>query len=78
MRLDIIGSIILTLVLMMIAHIFRLDMFGCILLMIFSFCVMRYFGDIKSYISQIRFWRFSKRIKGKQIKSSYDVMELEE
>jgi hypothetical protein len=75
MRINIIGSILLTLFLMLIAHLFNLGIFGCIILMIVSFGIMNYWGVIRVIFSNIRFRR--KETK-KKIKSSYEFMNLEE
>ncbi len=74
MRIDIIGSILLTLFLMLIAHLFQFGVFGCIILMIVSFGVLNYWGKIRIFFSNIRFRKTIKR----NVKSSYEVMDMEE
>lgn len=77
MRIDIIGSIIITLVLMLICHALNLGLFGSILLMIFAFVVMNYRGRIKLYLYNVG--RFFERKQPKvEVKSSYQRMELED
>ena len=75
MRIDIIGSIFLTLFLMLIAHLLNLGIFGCIILMIISFGIMNYWGKIRMILSNVR---FRKKVMKRSIKSSYEVMDMEE
>jgi len=76
MRIDIIGSILITLVLMLICHFFRLNLFESILLMIGCFVLFRYWHCIKIWWWRIK-EKFSKKEVRKNIKSSFERMDLE-
>ena len=77
MRVDIVGSIIITLVLMFICYIFNLGLFGSILLMIGAFCVLNYrtllLGKWYSFVS-----RFERKQPVKKAKSPYEHMDMNE
>jgi hypothetical protein len=75
MRYDIISSIILTLVLMMIADFFRLDIFESIFLLLFSFIVLRYRFNIWNYFLTFR-GKFDKVYKSKGNRGPYDDLEI--
>jgi hypothetical protein len=80
MKIDIIGSIIVTLCLMLLCYMFRLDIFGCILLMIFAFVVLQYRCSVWNFFHSIRrkFWVRKFKVKKKECKSSYEHMEIDE
>lgn len=75
MRIDIIGSLIITLFLMLICNLFHLGFFSSILLMIFFLVIFNYRGKIC-----LKWWkmtsRFAKKEIKKEVKSSYDRMEI--
>ena len=54
MRVDIVGSILITLVLMLIAYAFNLGFFACILLMIGAFIVMNSWLGIRLFFTNLR------------------------
>ena len=77
MMIDVIGSIIITLILMFICYIFNIGFFGAILLMMVIFSLMNY----RSKLTMIwyRFTsRFEKKVKKPEVKSSYDFMDMDE
>ena len=77
MKIDIIGSIIITIVLMFVAHIFDLGFFGCILLMLGSLLVLRYWGRVKGYWYRFTS-KFEKRSVSKKVRSSYERMSIDD
>ena len=79
-KLDIVGSIIVTLFLMLICYIFSLDTFGCILLMLFAFLVLQHRGLVSSFWRRIRIRlsKNSKKVIKKECKSSYEFMRIDE
>jgi len=79
MKIDIIGSIIITLCLMLICYVFNLDIFGCILLMIFAFVILQHKGSVWNIWYSIRrkFWLRKPKIK-KECKSSYEHMDIDD
>lgn len=80
-NIDITGSIIITLGLMLICYIFNLSFFSSILLMIFCFLALNYRGRIKgNFYTLIGHFRGHKVFKNKkvEIKSSYERMEIDE
>jgi len=79
MKFDIVGSIILTLVLMLVCHIFHIGLFGCILLMIGAFMVFNYRRRLMGYLYNVKNMFRKKRKKVKvELKSSFDRMDLED
>jgi hypothetical protein len=74
MKFDIIGSIILTLILMLIVHIFNLGFFGCIFLMIGAFIILGYRNVLLWHLSNIT-GKFKKDQK-KEVKSFDEHMNL--
>ena len=78
MRVDLVGSLIITLFLMLIANIFNLSIFGCILLMIFSFFIFSYryllLGYWRRSIGRIS---FRKKVIPRARKSSYEDLEVD-
>jgi hypothetical protein len=60
---------------MLIAHLLNLGIFGCIILMIISFGIMSYWGKIRMILGNIR---FRKKVVKRSVKSSYEVMDMEE
>jgi hypothetical protein len=77
MKIDIIGSLIITLILMLITYIFHLDFFGCIFLMIVAFMILNYrnrlLGHWYNFIN-----KFKRKSKRKNVKSAYEFIDLEE
>ena len=74
MNIDIIGSLILTLIMMVIASLFNLNIFGCILLMIVVLLVVK---SKRSLLYNIRSkFRFRRKVVGKEMKSGLDGVEL--
>ena len=80
MKIDIIGSIITTLCLMLLCYMFSLDIFGCILLMIFAFVILQHRGLVWNLFHSIRrkFWLRKSKIIKKECKSSYEHMDIDE
>lgn len=76
----IIQSIILTLICMLLCHIFQLGLFGSIFLMICVFTIINYRGRIKVYLyNRVRVFSFFERKRQKvEIKSSYERMDLDD
>lgn len=77
MRIDIIGSIIMTLVLMLICSFFHIGMFGSIILMIVFFCALNYRGVIMGYMYNIG-KIFERRKVVRKAKSSYEQLKIDE
>ena len=79
MRIDIIGSIIITLILMLVCNLLHLGLFGSILLMIFAFVVMNYRGRILLKLYNVVRSKTPKDGKFKpEVKSAYKFMDLED
>lgn len=77
MQVDIIGSIIITLALMLICSYFHLGLFSSILLMIFAFVIMNYWGKMRWYWNSFKDL-FRKKVKNPERKSPYHDLDLEE
>ena len=77
MRIDIIGSIILTLILMLICHIFCLGLFGSIILCILVFAAINYRGRLKGYWNGFKDL-FRRQRKPVEVNSSYKYMKIDE
>lgn len=81
MRIDIVGSIIITLVLMIVVSILHLDFFASILLMIGAFVILNNWGLIKYWFRSIwdkMYNGLGKVPKKPETKSSFDRMDLNE
>ena len=76
MRFDIVGSIILTLICMLICNFLHLGFFGSIILMILMFAAMNYRGRIKGYLYNVR-QLFVKEPKKVVMKSAYERLDIE-
>lgn len=77
MKYDIIGSIILTLLLMLVCNIFCLGIFESILLALLVFLILQYRWLIKGYWYNF-IGRFSRKDIKKEVKSSYERMNINE
>jgi len=76
MKYDIIGSIVLTLLLMLVCNMFNLGLFESILLALSVFLVLQYRGLMKGYWYNF-IGRFSRKKPKIGCKSSYDHMSLD-
>jgi hypothetical protein len=77
MRLDIVGSIIITLILMLVCNIFRLGLFGSIFLLLGAFLVFNYRRRFRGYLYNAKSM-FMRKPKKVELKSSFDGMKLED
>jgi len=64
---------------MLISYVFNLDIFGCILLMIFAFVILQHRGLVWNLFHSIRrkLWLRKSKIK-KECKSSYEHMDIDD
>jgi hypothetical protein len=77
MKYDIIGSIVLTLLLMLVCNIFCLGIFESILLALLVFLILQYRWLIRGYWHNF-IDRFSRKKVKKEVKSSYEHMSIDE
>ena len=77
MKIDIIGSIILTLILLLFSHLLHLDTYECIILMLVTFLVINYFGLLSGFWYNITS-RLKRKTEVKKARSSYEDLRIDE